>query len=339
MASPQKDGEAQEGTTAVAAPHSDLPKIVPSLPLETRCPPFQLRQYGGFWLPEVTLKVGLPAMHGSFEPRPTDIFLSSFPKSGTTWLKALSFATLNRMTYSPFDNNHPLCSHNPHDYVGFLEVEFSHVNDIDNLREEFEAPPSPRIFSTHLPYSLLPYRFKEASRIVYICRDPKDSLVSTWFFTKKAAPSVGVDAQSYKFLEAFELFCDGRSVFGPHWQHALQYWEESVKSPKNVLFLRYEEMLLDPKSSLKKLAKFMGCEFTQEEDEKGVVDAIVELCCLDKLKEVNKDGNTKLNVPKESYFRKGVAGDWRNHMTPEMAHKLDKIVEDALQGSGLTFSR
>ncbi|GJN38019.1 hypothetical protein PR202_gb27025 [Eleusine coracana subsp. coracana] len=34
---------------------------------------------------------------------------------------------------------------------------------------------------------------------------------------------------------------------------------------------------------------------------------------------------------------KGSAGDWSNHMTPEMAQRLDKIVEDVLQGSGFTF--
>jgi hypothetical protein len=34
---------------------------------------------------------------------------------------------------------------------------------------------------------------------------------------------------------------------------------------------------------------------------------------------------------KASSIRKGVAGDWSNHMTPEMAQRLDKVVEDALQ--------
>ena len=70
------------------------------------------------------------------------------------------------------------------------------------------------------------------------------------------------------------------------------------------------------------------------------MDVIVELYSLDKLKsmEVNKGGSTLLNIKNESFFRKGVTGDWRNHMTPEMAQRLDNIVGDALRGSGFTFS-
>ncbi|KAF8745036.1 hypothetical protein HU200_013484 [Digitaria exilis] len=170
-------------------------------------------------------------------------------------------------------------------------------------------------------------------RVVYICRDPKDALVSYWHFTKKASPAVGVDARSFTIQDASQ---PGR----PQWQHALRYWEESVKRPDKVLFLKYEEMLLDPESHLRKLAEFMGCGFSSEEEESGVVSAIVDLCSLGKMKdlEVNRNGSANLfGIKNECYLRKGVAGDWSNHMTPEMAERLDKIVEDALQGSGLTF--
>lgn len=326
-------------TRAAAAPPEMM--AVESLPLETRCPPFPLRQYKGFWLPEITLTAGLPAVHARFTPRPSDTVLASVPKSGTTWLKALAFAALNRAALPPSSDHHPLRRSNPHDLVRFLDVDFALAKSVDELGDEIEAIPSPRLHATHLPLSLLPERVREVCRIVSICRDPKDTLVSSWLFTKKAAPAFGGDAAAFTLEQAYDLFCEGRCIGGPQWNHVREYWHESLRKPDKVLFLRYEEMLREPHGNVKKLAKFMGCQFSDEEEETGVLDAVVDLCSLDTLKnmKVNQSGSgNSLPVDNANFFRKGVAGDWRNHMTPEMAQRMDKIVEDALQGSGFTFN-
>ena len=107
-----------------------------------------------------------------------------------------------------------------------------------------------------------------------------------------------------------------------------------------MLFLKYEEMLQDPIGNVKNLAAFMGFPFSCAEEDAGVVQEIVQLCSFEELKnsEANKNGNSALmGVKNDVYFRKGAVGDWKNYMTPEMAAQLDKIVEEALQGSGLTF--
>ncbi|XP_037469847.1 cytosolic sulfotransferase 10-like [Triticum dicoccoides] len=314
---------------------------ITSLPLETRFPPFRLRQYGGFWLLEKFLQ-GVPAVHSIFEPRPSDVLLASFPKCGTTWLKALAFATRNRAEHPLRGLDHPLRRRNPHDIVQYLELQYA-----QSMGHVVAALPSPRMLSTHLPYSLLPGRItaeESGCRIVYICRDPKDAFVSSWFFTKKTVAAAAARARTgeepppYTFEEAFELFCDGICVSGPQWRHVLGYWEASRRQPEKVLFLRYEEMLRNPESNVKKLAEFMGCAFSVQEEATGVVQDIVELCSLESLKnmDVNKSGSHG-PLAHESFFRKGVPGDWSNHITPAMAERLDKIVEDALQGSGFTF--
>ncbi|TVU12199.1 hypothetical protein EJB05_45832, partial [Eragrostis curvula] len=338
MATPANTDAALEEPSATVPqkpvlPHGDMAEIVPSLPMETPSSVLQLRPFNGCWLLEQFSMI-IPTIHSRFKVRPSDVILASYPKSGTTWLKALSYATLNRATHSPFSKEHPLRHSNPHDCVSFLDIDLISKSDAERnaMLDGFEALHSPRLLATHLPYSLLPEAMAgevPGCRIVYICRNPKDVLVSELHFLGKL-----------QLTEAFEEFCAGRSFCGPYWCHVLQYWEQSSKSPDKVLFVKYEDMVHDPKSNLKKLAEFMGCAFSKEEEERGVVDAIVELCSLRQLKnmEVNKHGYNNLTVKNEKYFRKGGIGDWRNHLTPDMAERMDKIVEDALQGSGFTFA-
>ncbi|CAM0870989.1 unnamed protein product [Alopecurus aequalis] len=337
MASSNDDEQELWGGFTSATSYADMAELVPTLPLETRCPPFPLRQHGGFWLPEFTLRRGVPAVHA---PRPTDVLLASYPKSGTTWLKALAFATAHRGAHPPAADDHPLRRRNPHDLVPLLEMRFAHTDD-GAAAAELEALPSPRVLATHLPFSLLSKRL--LARTVYVCRDPKDALVSSWIFSRRASADMGVDAESFLLQEAVELFCAGRSVYGPQWRHVVEYWEASRRSvggAEQVLFLRYEEMIRDPVGNLKAMAEFMGCAFSQEEEERGVVEAIVELCSMERLKsmEANRDGRTRLGVRGDAFFRKGVIGDWSSHMTPEMGKMVDEVVDDALRGSGFSFA-
>ncbi|KAF8663180.1 hypothetical protein HU200_055781 [Digitaria exilis] len=199
---------------------------------------------------------------------------------------------------------HSLLRLNPHQCVPFMERLFAAGEEgaMDTL-------PSPRLVSTHMHHSILPTSITNNPhcKIIYICRDPKDTLVSFWHFVKKLSPKI--------------TFAD----YGPIWDHILGYWNASKASPETVLFLRYEEMLRDPAGNVRKLAMFVGQPFSPAEEESGVVEQIVKLCSIDKLKslEVNKRGGK---------------GDWANHMTPDMARHLDAIVEEKLSGSGLSFA-
>uniref|UniRef100_A0A0D9VJK3 Sulfotransferase n=1 Tax=Leersia perrieri TaxID=77586 RepID=A0A0D9VJK3_9ORYZ len=237
------------------------------------------------------LASSLPSCHGlGSTPYRSDVILATMPKSGTTWLKALTFCVVHRGRHPPADHGaastrHPLLRTSQHDLVPFLH----------SLYES--TPSSPRPGSVTTP-----------------------------------------------FAEAFERLCDGVSPFGPMWDHAAEYWSESVARPREVMFLRYESLKEDGASSVRRLAGFLGCPFTGEEVARGVPEAIVELCSMERMRrvEANRDGEhgTALWKFKNSaFFRKGEVGDWKEHMTPEMARRLDGVVEEKLRGSGRSLIR
>jgi len=202
--------------------------------------------------------------------------------------------------------------------------------------------PSPRILAAHAPFSVLQASSSAATcRVVYLCRDPKDALVSLWHYLPKAVPRGCYD--SPPFHEAFQMYCDGVAAFGPVWDHMAEYWKASVARPQEVMFLRYEHLKEDAVGSVKRLADFLGCPFTAEEVAGGAPEAVVALCSMDRMRsvEANRDGEHGVGwtFKNSAFFRKGEVGDWKELITPEMGRRIDDIVEEKLRGSGLSLSR
>ncbi|PPR92252.1 hypothetical protein GOBAR_AA28420 [Gossypium barbadense] len=299
----------------------------------------ELFLYKNFWLYPVFLEGALHA-RDHFQAQPTDIFLCSSMKTGTTWLKALSFAIATR-GHLPSDDGSDMTTVSlrtavPHDCIPFLEF-----NEYSTAVTGSEIP----LFASHLPYTCLPKSIIDSDcKIAYICRDPKDTFVSMWFFLRKfVAGKNSTDVESFSSIdEAFELFCKGLSSHGPYWKHILGYWEASKRRPEKILFLKYEDLVEDTQLWVKKLAEFFGCPFSAEEEREGVVERVVKECSFESLRnlEVNRSGKHEKRgraIENSAYFRKGVVGDWRNHLTDEMGKKIDVIMEEKLMGSGFTF--
>ncbi|KAK3001407.1 hypothetical protein RJ639_022093 [Escallonia herrerae] len=228
---------------------------------------------------------GVLLLQNHFKPRPSDIFLATFPKCGTTWLKALVFATMNRFSYD--FSNHPLLTTSPHGCIPFVEVHIYKDHPVTN----FELLAPPRLFATHLAYHMFPEKvIRSGCKFVYLCREPKDALISMWYFMAKLRPK---ELPPLSLREAFELLCEGVSDYGPFWDQVL-----------------YEALKGEPSMYLKRLAEFMGQPFSLEEEDKGVVQEILKLCSFENLTslEVNKTGvhrfSPEIVVNNRDFFRK-----------------------------------
>ncbi|KAK1422377.1 hypothetical protein QVD17_25462 [Tagetes erecta] len=269
----------------------------------------------------------------NFKADPSDVFLCSLPKSGTTWLKALVFAIITRETFDV--STSPLLTTLPHHCLpNCLELGVERSNE-NYTNSRFLPIP------THIPYNSLPQSIIASNcKIVYIYRNMKDVLVSYYnFFREKDK----IPVEDAPFEVAFDEFCHGISWCGPYWDHVLGYWRASLDRPEVILLLKYEDMKKDPTSNVKRLADFIGYPFTIKEEEEGVIENIIKLCSFENLKslEVNKSGKLFGDHPDSTenrlFFRKAKDGDWENYFTHQMVEKIDKLIDDKLGATGLVL--
>ncbi|CAL1384859.1 unnamed protein product [Linum trigynum] len=289
----------------------------------------EICQIDGFWY----MAKGMDRMaefRSGFEPKKDDILLTSFTKTGTTWLMALCYNILDVE-----EGGDLLATKNPHEVVPTLENDFL----VDRVQEMLLNCSPPRLLHTHLPCSYLPEKVRESGcKLVYVARNPKDTLVSMWHFYNKNFVKVDPTAAASPFpLEgAVESFCSGAVPWGPFYEHVVGYWEESKKRPDEVFFVKYEDLCRDLEEQVRKLATFLGQKIMDPD-----VEEVLWRSSLNRLKEleVNKNGVRKElpYIPNFTYFRTGTVGDWKNYLTSDMAQRIDQLTRVKLEGTGLSF--
>ncbi|KAG6406497.1 hypothetical protein SASPL_134100 [Salvia splendens] len=300
-----------------------------SLPREKWWGDEYLVQLEGFWFRPQRVKP-IKRVINHYNPLPSDVILVTSPKTGTTWLKSVLYSILNR------SSKHKLAVKHPHELVPFLEVQvFAEADEPPILPAPSDGP---RLFATHIPYQLLTKTLDYSQcKVVYLTRNPKDTLVSLWHFVNKWNMEK-VD-QPWSLDEATDKFCRGISLYGPYYDHVLGYRELSLKRPENVLFVTFEDMLEDPHGYVKKLGEFLGCPF--EKDEEDEVEEIVKNCSIEVLSshDVNKseESTTWFPLPCNSFFRKGKTGDYKNYLSNESIQRIDTLTKERFHSLGFMY--
>ncbi|KAK6146361.1 hypothetical protein DH2020_020230 [Rehmannia glutinosa] len=231
-------------------------------------------------------------------------------KTGTGWLKAISFSIIKNDVEEDI-----LATETPYFLVPSVVTSFSATKP---LPFDIYDASSPRLLHTHVAYSLLPDSIKNsACKIIYITRNPKDTIISMWHFLSSIKGPFPLE-------EVVNSLCCGVYPYGSFFDHVVEYWMESKKRPEKILFL---------KAMISKIAEFLGKPFLDEVQ----VEEIIKRCSLERLKnlDVNKNGSFKSNVPNSAFFRKGEVSDWKNYLTPEMVERINQITHIKLETLGI----
>ncbi|XP_015777139.1 PREDICTED: estrogen sulfotransferase-like isoform X1 [Acropora digitifera] len=258
----------------------------------------------------------------NFQTKSDDVFVVSYPKSGTTWTQEIVWQIHNegKVSKEIIGRRVP--------YLEFVTVEYTEKPD-------FEALPSPRLIKTHLTADAIPKGSDESSRCkyIYISRNPKDISVSLFLFIKGMTGAENTMENAYNGPWEFfvDLFIEGDVPYSKWNDHVLSWWKH--REDPNVLFLKYEEMQKDLPSHVRRIADFLQKPLSDE-----IIDRIAEQCTFKEMTRNPKtfkvtEGDDEIGL----ILRKGVVGDWKNYFTPEMNERFEKEVLAKLKGTGLAF--
>lgn len=176
----------------------------------------------------------------TYKPEPSDVFITPYPKCGTTWVQQIvhGLRTRGSMEFSEITA-----------VVPWLEL--AHDMNLD-----LDAPQvaSPRAFKSHLRWQDIP----KGGRYINVYREPEDALVSMyrflegWFF----------EPGTISLIEFAEEHFLKRQEGMDYWAHAASWWRQRKRD--NVLLLCFEHMKQDLPGTVRRIADFIDCPLDED---------------------------------------------------------------------------
>ena len=225
----------------------------------------------------------------------SDLFIVSYPKSGNTWVRLIvGEIFFKNVNYNNLDKLLP---------ESYSYKESSYIETKDKFR----------IFKSH---DYFDHRFK---KVIYVVRDPREVIVSSYFFQIK----IGTIKKNYSKRLFFKEFLKGKfdSNFGS-WEQNVGSWFGSKKN--NIIFVKYEDLISNTKSEINKIAKFLGKSLTKKK-----LNKIIKKTTFNNLKKEEKDvqlnwNSIKKNNPDINFFRSGKINSWKNFLTKKENNEIKK---------------
>ena len=222
---------------------------------------------------------------------PDDVFIVSYIKSGNTWARFLIANLMYPETAADFSNINRL------------------TPDPEALsKRELARMPRPRVLKSHQ------YFDPRYPRIIYIVRDPRDVLLSGYYFQRKRRL---IDDQ-YPFEKYAARFMAGD--FNPYgsWGDNVASWLVTRHNHPGFLLLRYEDMLANTAQELARVAVFLGID----PDPERIATAVrrSDASTMRKLEKSqallwSSTRETRQDIP---FVRAAKSGGWRSEV-PESA--------------------
>lgn len=260
---------------------------------------------------------------------PSDIFIASYPKCGTTWTQAIVWWIINVQkilsnggkidTLVPPTLENLKGSH--HRFVDLFGV-----NDLDKI-------PKPRVLVTHLPFDLVPksspgdQKMNQRAKYIHVIRDPKDAVISFFYMIKGMynVPDSDIGAFIDHFINGNTLYCD-------YFDTVRSYWDQ--RNDPNMLVLFYENILIDPRKEIIRIAEFLSDGNVNYDiilkSSPSIVDKIISETSFKSMKDSHDRSINEGNESLVNFYRKGMKGDYGSSMSIEQINAINDRIKNEL---------
>jgi len=261
------------------------------------------------------------------------VLLASYPKSGSTWVRAFLASVWNGGTAVDI-NRLPIPNVSGRLFIDAL----AGVNSADLADEEVaglraqtcdlvtrRGVPERRIFlkihDALLPAAQqipAPVNLESAERVLYIVRDPRDVAVS---FARHLGLSVDQaicvmeDPRYMLSVYPQRIGTHARQLLST-WSAHVESWVDQAKVPLHVA--RYEDLLSDPEQHFTRLLEFLGIRFTPQALQGAL--AATQFAVLRRAEETS--GFCEKTPLARRFFNSGVAAGWQRRLTSAQAARI-----------------
>ena len=270
------------------------------------------------------------------------IWISSYPKSGNTWVRAFLSAYLDstdgKFNFSLLDKIGEFPDHNilnkfmdSKDFYNLSEVSkyWIKVQEFINLNKELT------FLKTHSSLcNINGNKFTNTDNtlaIVHIVRDPRNIVLSM-------ANHFGITQE-----ESYKIISDKMYIIYPKknnqpipstlvssWNNHYLSWKNSDSI--NKIVIKYEDLIKNTKDTFEKIINFLSEQAKIKYDEKKIVNSI-NVTQFDNLKK-NEDKYGFNMGQKNKFFYLGKKNDWKNLLDPGIGDKINLQFKSEMEELG-----
>ena len=259
-----------------------------------------------------------------YHPRPDDIIISAFPKSGQTWTQQIVSSLVFQDTAV-----RPLLQVSPWVDGRFRAVGLTY--------EQIEAQTHRRFLKAHLPIDGLP--LYDDVKYIHVARDGRDAVMSIHnqyrSHTDAQRETLSkIGAEDSLIGRPFPLIPQGPADFFRLWlttptvagqtdglpnlsyfDFEAGFWAERHRP--NFLFVHYQDLLADREGEMRRIARFLDIE-----PDKRVWPSLVEAAGFSAMRAASDQlmpefKNRFVDGDRHHFFNKGTNGRWRDVFAQE----------------------